>query len=213
MYTLSQLGMENDLNIESIPSEDDLELSNIELYLDIWHENEPIEINIEEQDLFGLFFNLLFMYDEDIPLFIPLYSVPPAEANLISVMSPNETSDIDFYLPLVDLSSLIADIPDITVNNQIPHSYRLSQNYPNPFNPNTVISWQLAVGSNVELSVYNLLGQKVATLVSEKQSAGYHQVEFNGQILSSGVYLYRIVVESFGEAGAWQDVKKMILMK
>jgi hypothetical protein len=86
-------------------------------------------------------------------------------------------------------------------------SYILSQNYPNPFNPNTVISWQLAVGTNVDLSVYNLLGQKVTTLVSGWLPAGYHEVEFNGNNLSSGIYLYRI------ETGEWQDVKKMILMK
>jgi hypothetical protein len=91
--------------------------------------------------------------------------------------------------------------------SQILSAYKLSQNHPNPFNPTTVISWQLAVGSDVEVSVYNLLGQKVAKLVSEKMPAGYHEVEFNGQNLSSGVYLYRI------EAGEWQDVKKMILLR
>jgi len=62
-------------------------------------------------------------------------------------------------------------------------------------------------------SVYNLLGQKVATLVSKKLPAGYHEVELNGQNLSSGVYLYKIVVDSYGEAGEWQDVKRMVLLK
>ena len=89
----------------------------------------------------------------------------------------------------------------------IPRKFSLEQNYPNPFNPNTVISWQLAVGSDVELSVYDLLGQKVAKLVSEKQKAGYHEIEFNGQNLSSGIYFYRI------EAGEFHDVKKMLLLK
>jgi predicted phosphodiesterase len=89
-------------------------------------------------------------------------------------------------------------------------NYDLFQNHPNPFNPSTVISWQLAVGSKVDLSIYNILGQKITTLVSEKKTAGYHEVEFNGQNLSSGVYLYRIVVDSFGEAGEFQDVRKMV---
>jgi len=88
-----------------------------------------------------------------------------------------------------------------------PSIYRLSQNYPNPFNPKTIINYELPITNFVELSIYNLLGQKVATLVSEKMPAGDHQVEFNGQNLSSGVYLYRI------EAGEWQDVKKMILLR
>ena len=91
--------------------------------------------------------------------------------------------------------------------NDYPNNFKLYQNYPNPFNPNTVISWQLPVSSNVELSIYNLLGQKVTTLVSEWLPVGYHEVEFNGQNLSSGIYLYKI------EAGNFQDVKKMILLK
>jgi hypothetical protein len=87
------------------------------------------------------------------------------------------------------------------------NQYFLSQNYPNPFNPRTVIGWQLAVDSNVEFSIYNILGEKVTTLVSEKQKAGYHEIEFNAQNLPSGIYLYRI------NAGEWQDVKKMLLLR
>ena len=89
----------------------------------------------------------------------------------------------------------------------LPNNFSLMQNYPNPFNPITVISWQLAVGSHVELCIYNILGQKIKTLLNKSMSAGYHEVEFKGQDLSSGIYLYRI------EAGAWQDVKKMILLR
>ena len=69
------------------------------------------------------------------------------------------------------------------------------------------VSWQLAKDSIVELSVYNLLGQKVATLVSQRQRAGNYQVEWDASHLSSGVYYYMI------KAGAWQDVKKMILLR
>jgi hypothetical protein len=88
-----------------------------------------------------------------------------------------------------------------------PSKYALYQNYPNPFNPKTIINYELPITNYVDLSVYNLLGQKVATLVSERQPAGYHEVEFNGQNLSSGVYLYKI------EAGGCTDVKKMILLR
>ncbi len=88
-----------------------------------------------------------------------------------------------------------------------PWSYRLYQNYPNPFNPATVISWQLAVGSQVELAVYNLLGKKVATLVSKKMNPGIHTYTFNGKNLASGVYYYQLV------AGAYREVKKMVLLK
>jgi hypothetical protein len=103
-------------------------------------------------------------------------------------------------------------INDINIKHAI--QFQLFQNYPNPFNPITVISWQLAVSSDVDLSVYNILGQKVITIVSEKQTAGYHEVEFNGQNLSSGVYLLMMKVgDPARRTGTWHDVKKMILIR
>jgi photosystem II stability/assembly factor-like uncharacterized protein len=99
----------------------------------------------------------------------------------------------------------------------VPTKFVLNQNYPNPFNPSTVISWHIgATGMSpvqVELSIYNILGQKIATLLNKPMPAGYHEIEFNSGKLSSGVYLYRIVVDSFGEAGKWQDVRKMLYLK
>ena len=91
--------------------------------------------------------------------------------------------------------------------NNIPETYKLSQNFPNPFNPTTVISWQLPAGGPVNLSVFDLAGQRVAVLVDDKQPAGSHQIEFDATGLASGVYLYRL------EAGSYTESKKMILMK
>jgi hypothetical protein len=88
-----------------------------------------------------------------------------------------------------------------------PLTFTLFQNYPNPFNPKTAISYQLPVSSHVDLSIYNLLGQKVATLVSERQSAGAYKVEWDAGKLSSGVYLCRL------HAGSHIQTKKMILIK
>jgi len=90
---------------------------------------------------------------------------------------------------------------------RIPKQFSLHQNYPNPFNPLTAIGYQLSAFNNVELSIYNLLGQKVATLVNERQQAGYHQVEWDATGFASGVYYYRI------EAGEFVDVRKMILIR
>jgi hypothetical protein len=87
------------------------------------------------------------------------------------------------------------------------HEWSLLQNYPNPFNPTTVISWQLPVGSQVNLTIYNLVGQKVAALVNEKQLAGIHSVEWDASNLTSGVYLYRL------EADGIVESRKMILIK
>jgi photosystem II stability/assembly factor-like uncharacterized protein len=96
---------------------------------------------------------------------------------------------------------------DQNTGKTYPNKFNLSQNYPNPFNPKTVISYQLPAISDVDLSMYNLIGQKVATLVSAKQNAGYHQVEWDASAFASGIYYYRI------QAGEFQDVKKMILIK
>ena len=85
--------------------------------------------------------------------------------------------------------------------------YNLNQNYPNPFNPRTAIGYQLSAISDVELSIYNLVGQKIVTLVSERQEAGYHQAEWDASGFASGIYYYII------HAGEFQDVKKMILIR
>ena len=89
----------------------------------------------------------------------------------------------------------------------VPTNYTLRQNFPNPFNPNTVIEFNLPKAANVKIEVYNLVGQKIETLLNKSMPAGYHEVEFNPRNLASGIYFYRI------EAGEFQDVKKMILLK
>ena len=89
----------------------------------------------------------------------------------------------------------------------IPEVFGLSQNYPNPFNPMTRIDYQLPVNSDVELSVFNILGQKVITLVSERQSAGYYHIEWDASGYASGIYYYHI------KSGEFQDVKRMILLR
>ena len=94
----------------------------------------------------------------------------------------------------------------------IPSEFLISQNYPNPFNPSTTISWQLAVGSEVELTIFNLVGQRVRTLVKEELPAGYHSAVWYGRdeagnLLASGIYLYKI------QAGEFSSTHKMVLTK
>jgi len=98
----------------------------------------------------------------------------------------------------------------------IPDQPALYQNYPNPFNPTTTISYslggppseQLSAFSDVELSIYNLSGQKVATLVSEKQPAGKYEVHWDASGMASGVYLYRLSTDQ-----GFSQTRKLILLK
>ena len=85
-------------------------------------------------------------------------------------------------------------------------------NYPNPFNPTMIIDYQLAKGGHVRLTVWNILGRRVATLVDGNQQSGPHRVTFNASQLSSGVYFYRLQA-SEGTGGGKVLVKKMLLMK
>ncbi|MEX0858901.1 MAG: T9SS type A sorting domain-containing protein [Balneolaceae bacterium] len=78
--------------------------------------------------------------------------------------------------------------------NETVRSYRLNQNYPNPFNPTTSISFEIPEASNVKLNVYNMLGQRVATLVDDIKVAGVHSINFDASNLSSGSYIYRLEV-------------------
>ena len=87
-------------------------------------------------------------------------------------------------------------------------TFRLNQNYPNPFNPSTTISFDLPNAADVTLSVYNVLGQRVATLLNNKKyTSGSHTLSFNATNLASGVYIYRL------EAGAFTSLKRMTLIK
>ena len=74
----------------------------------------------------------------------------------------------------------------------IPVEFQLKQNYPNPFNPQTTIEFSLQKPADIELSIYNVLGGKIATLVSGSYPAGAHKVNFDAENLSTGVYLYRL---------------------
>jgi hypothetical protein len=100
---------------------------------------------------------------------------------------------------------------EIVISNEnienTPDEFELSQNYPNPFNPTTTIRFGLPQASEVLLEIYNIMGQKVATLVDEPKNAGHHTINFDANRLASGIYIYRINTENF------VDTKTMILIK
>ncbi|MBI3195409.1 MAG: T9SS type A sorting domain-containing protein [Ignavibacteriae bacterium] len=96
----------------------------------------------------------------------------------------------------------------------LPLTYLLKQNHPNPFNPTTTINYQLSEDIHVNLKIFNTLGQEVATLVDEVQSAGYKTARFEAGSLPSGVYFYRLTaVPLSGSGQAFTDIKKMLLAR
>ena len=133
-----------------------------------------------------------------------------------------DSTHIDSILKSTSLSSLLSDEGVISkpyyppsaiftgtesrLNNE-PTDFKLNQNYPNPFNPTTIINYQLAKLSVVDLSVFNLSGGKVVTLVSQEQPAGNYSVEWNAISFASGTYVYKL------KAGSFEQSRKMILLK
>ncbi|HAY34279.1 MAG TPA: T9SS type A sorting domain-containing protein [Ignavibacteria bacterium] len=116
------------------------------------------------------------------------------------VASGSNFQYISEYIPggLVGLSN---------ISNAVPENFSLNQNYPNPFNPNTNIIYQISVRGNVNLSVYDVLGNDVMTLVNENQNPGTYSVNFDGSNFSSGIYFYKLT------AGDFSETKRMILLK
>jgi hypothetical protein len=111
----------------------------------------------------------------------------------------------DEYVYWIDSTQLI--VTGVEDEDIRPLTYNLDQNYPNPFNPSTVISYQLPVGGDVTLKVFDVLGNEIATLIDEYKPAGKYEVEFNAAANPSGVYFYQL------NAGEFTAVKKMILLK
>ena len=98
------------------------------------------------------------------------------------------------------------------INEFLTDYFKIYQPYPNPFNPVTNIQYDLAEDALVNITIYDMMGRKVSTLVSSRQTAGYKTVQWNatndaGEPLSAGLYLYMI------EAGQVRQMKKMVLLK
>ena len=144
--------------------------------------------------------NLSFNYSEG---FLPDCTlIKPIQFDLIvsSDRVPYWNSSFDFIA-----NKLATSIVDQT--GPLPKKFALFQNYPNPFNPSTRIKFTLPKPETVKIEVYNTLGQRVKILLDRQMKAGDHEIEFNAQNLSSSIYLYRI------EAGEFQEVKKMVLIR
>ena len=128
----------------------------------------------------------------------------PDSTYTTSIMIYNSIIDSLVTIP-VTLHTLQVGVEDHTP--QVPIEFALLQNYPNPFNPQTTISYTLQQPSNVSLSIYNIKGQLVETLVNEVQQSGFHSVVWNAKHISTGIYFYHIT------AGNFTDTKKCVILK
>ena len=122
------------------------------------------------------------------------------------------TNEINLIAQWIDEGALENPALEIYNNAQIPKEYILNQNYPNPFNPVTTLRYDLPEQSDVTITIYNMLGRKVKTLVNSTQDAGFKSViwdatNYQGNPVSAGVYLYQI------QAGEFVQTKKMVLLK
>jgi hypothetical protein len=112
----------------------------------------------------------------------------------------------NYALDESEISTLYQEVTNIADQVQIPRKLELA-NYPNPFNNNTLITYTIPKSSQVILSVYNILGQKVDTLVKEKKAAGTYKLNYYAGNLSSGIYIFRL------QADNKSAIKKIVLIK
>ncbi|MBK7631523.1 MAG: T9SS type A sorting domain-containing protein [Ignavibacteriales bacterium] len=112
-----------------------------------------------------------------------------------------------YRLKQIDLDGTFDYIGSIEVEVVPPKVFALEQNYPNPFNPTTTIKYSVPTSGLVNLSIFNVLGEKVTDLINKEVEAGSYELNFNASNLSSGVYFYKL------EAGSFTSIKKMMLIK
>jgi photosystem II stability/assembly factor-like uncharacterized protein len=144
------------------------------------------------------------------------YSVrdlPPGNYEMVCDRMGYRSALRDVTLGTVNLDTInfyLTNISPIGITNQslyIPTTYKLMQNYPNPFNPTTNIRFDIPKESRVNISIYDVLGRVVETLVDQQMKPGTYQVDWRADKYSSGLYFYRLVTNDY------VDVKKMILVK
>ena len=156
------------------------------------------------------------VYRADVNSGEPAFIFQTIESSFVDVVS--EWGNFEYWITAVDHNGNESDPSDIagvelSVEQEIiPEEFALNQNYPNPFNPSTQIRYALAENSKVIITIYNMLGSKVRTLVNETQDAGFRNVLWNatndnGSSVSAGMYIYTI------QAGTFYQAKKMILLK
>jgi hypothetical protein len=146
------------------------------------------------------------------------------KANILNVVfevigSEDATCSLDLKFSAMaaayTFTDLLPDVETVTTDVKVKgfiKGFSISQNYPNPFNPDTKITYQLPKAEHVSLEIYNLLGQRIRTLVNENKEAGIYEIQWNGKDeagrdMPAGMYSYKI------KAGNFSEIKKMSFVK
>ena len=137
---------------------------------------------------------------------IPIHTLPPPDTYSDAIVARFRSPHKLIVKPgsTIELTSAATSVEKNTIQ---PEDFRLEQNYPNPFNPTTVISYQCPVNSNVKLTVFDVLGKKVTTLVNEQKPAGNYTVQWNAAGMPSGMFFYTL------QAGKYTETKKLVVIK
>lgn len=141
--------------------------------------------------------------ENDAELLLDLKSLSDATIPFAYVVKNNNNNKV--YLKIGRINNLITDVK--SEETDLPSKFTLSQNYPNPFNPVTTISYVLSKDSDVTLTIYDITGRLIETLVNQRQNTGQYMVQWDASLKPSGVYFYKI------STGEIQQVKKCLLIK
>jgi hypothetical protein len=144
--------------------------------------------------------------------FVPGFGTT-TEMKSYSFKTSDVSAGVQYYrLKQIDFDGTATIYNSVEVTGTVPNTFVLNQNHPNPFNPSTTISFSLPVAANVNIKLFNMLGQEVAQISEGEFQAGNHNVEFNARDLSSGAYIYTL--EASGVNGAnFKSTKKMLLLR
>ncbi len=118
-----------------------------------------------------------------------------------------EVGKYHYRLKQLDYDGTFSYSSTIEVDVTAPKDFALYQNYPNPFNPSTVISFSVPAAALITLTVYDVLGNEITTLINEEKSAGTYEVSLDAGNLSTGMYFYTL------QSGSFSETKKMVLLK
>jgi hypothetical protein len=187
--SLNAVGVENDMELsvsafENFPSDWSLELHDLAT-------GEVIALNADAS----------YQFSMDVPELSTKNELSIQELGKIRVA---KSADFESRFEVIVTPGTATSTP---VSGELPERLALHQNYPNPFNPTTQINYELPETADVRLDVFNVQGQRVATLVNSSQSAGSYNVNFDASNLASGVYLYRL------QSGAEVITRTMTLIK